>query len=116
MGFIKLDGIKLYGNHGYYDEEQKIGGLFTINIKFEANLEQACESDHLGDTINYEHVYEITLREFKEPSRLLEHVGKRILNGIKAAYPLIKELEIEIYKHHPPMGGELNGVSVILKN
>lgn len=114
MGYIKLHGIELFGHHGYYDEEQQTGGKFTVNIKFQTSLDKAGHTDTLSDTVNYENIYKLIREEFKTPSRLLEHVGERIMRRIKSEYPQIGEVELEIFKHHPPMGGEIKGVSIVL--
>jgi dihydroneopterin aldolase len=116
MGIIKLDGMQFYAHHGFYDEEQTIGGLYTINLQFSVDFERAEYSDSLSDTVNYEKVYELVKTRFEKPCRLLEHAGGEILKALTLQFETIKDIELEIYKHNPPLGGEVKGVSVILKS
>jgi dihydroneopterin aldolase len=51
----------------------------------------------------------------KKKSRLLENVAHRILNVIYLEFPNIKKVTVKVSKINPPMGGEINNVSVSIK-
>jgi dihydroneopterin aldolase len=48
------------------------------------------------------------------PSHLLENVSKRILDSLYREFSSIKKAEIKISKMNPPMGGEIEKVSVTM--
>ena len=48
MGKITLDGLEFFAFHGYYDEEQKIGNKFGVDITIETSLEKAGMDDKLS--------------------------------------------------------------------
>ena len=105
MGKITLEGLEFFAFHGYYDEEQKIGNKFGVDITIETSLERAQEDDKLSETINYEDLYHLILTEMNKPSRLLEHIGGRIMRAVFANFPMVFYIEISISKFNPPIGG-----------
>lgn len=105
MGRITLEGLEFFAFHGYYDEEQKIGNKFGVDITVETSLEKAQIDDRLSETINYEALYKLILAEMNKPSRLLEHIGGRIINAVFESFPLITFIEVSISKFNPPIGG-----------
>lgn len=108
MSKIALEGMQFYAYHGFYEEEQKIGNHFIVDLEVESKVSQAALNDDLSDTINYEILYTITRMEMRRPSKLLEHVAQRILNKISSHYPKIKNVRIRISKLQPPLGGRVN--------
>ena len=57
-------------------------------------------------------VYQTVKREMGVPSRLLEHVGERICNALLAGFPAMEEVTVCVSKLNPPLGGQLESVSV----
>jgi len=113
MVSIHLQGMKFYAFHGHYPVEQLTGNEFIVELKIDAADSQAMISDNLADAINYQTVYEIVKKEMMVNSNLLEHVANRILNALYTTFPEIAKAEIKISKLNPPMGGEIEKVSVI---
>ncbi len=105
MGRITLEGLEFFAFHGYYDEEQKIGNKYGVDITVETALEKAQEDDKLSETINYEELYRIIRDEMNKPSRLLENIGGRIMKAVFANFALVTYIEIQISKFNPPIGG-----------
>ncbi|GAB4129212.1 MAG: dihydroneopterin aldolase [Raineya sp.] len=112
---IILENIEFFAYHGYYDEEQKIGNKYTLDVKIEAELHKAAQTDKLSDTINYEHIYQIIAKEMAIPTRLLEHIAQRIIDALFRQYAQIKAVEVAVGKHNPPIGGVCGKAKVILK-
>lgn len=102
---ITLEGLEFFAFHGYYDEEQKIGNKYGIDISIETSLKKAGTDDKLSETIDYEELYKIIRKEMNIPSRLLENIGGRIMNAVFANFPLVTFLKISISKFNPPIGG-----------
>ena len=115
MDAIKIEGMQFYAFHGHYEIEQIVGSKFRIDVKIKTDCKKAAETDNLDDALNYQAVYEIIQQEMRIKSKLLENVAKRILDALYMEFPHIQKIKLEISKLNPPMGGEIEKVSVILK-
>ena len=82
MNTIQLKNIKIYAFHGCLPEEEKIGSDYIVNLSVKANLDKASKSDELTDTVDYELLQKIVAEQMAIRSKLLEHVGKRIIDKI----------------------------------
>lgn len=105
MGKITLEGLEFFAFHGYYDEEQKIGNKYGVDITIETSLGKAGADDKLSETIDYEELYRIIREAMNKPSRLLENIGGRIMEVVFANFPLVTFVELSISKFNPPIGG-----------
>ncbi len=114
MGVIEIEGMKFYAYHGHFAAEQVVGNNFEVNIRIEAECEAAAENDNLEDALNYQAVYETIKAEMQIKSALLENVAKRILDALYERFPATKKVSVKISKMNPPMGGEIERVSVTL--
>ncbi len=114
MGLVSLDGLEFFAYHGYYDEEQKVGNKYSVDITVEADLQKAAKKDSLEETVNYEALYEVVKREMQLRSRLLEHIGHNIIRTVFDQFPSVKAVEISISKYNPPIGGVCKQARVTL--
>lgn len=114
MAKIFLEGIEVYSFHGYSKEERKIGGKYRVDIVLDIDTAAAELSDKLKDTINYERVFNLVHLHMKEPSRLLEHLGRKVMDAIVAEFPVIDSMTLTIAKLHPPLPGIMKSVAVEL--
>ncbi|HBH22695.1 MAG TPA: dihydroneopterin aldolase [Cytophagales bacterium] len=114
MGRISLEGLEFFAYHGFYDEEQKIGNKYAVDVWIDTELYQAGIDDKLSETINYESLYEIIKGEMAKPSRLLENIGTRIINSVLGAFPQTKSITVTISKFNPPIGGVCHRAAVTL--
>ncbi len=112
MGTIELEGMEFYAYHGYFKSERIVGNRFVVNISIEAPCEVAALSDQLSDALNYEGIYNLVRTEMNFPSHLLEHLAGRILTKVHAVYPGIGPVTVKIAKIRPPLGGQVQAVSV----
>ena len=111
---IRLTDMQFYAYHGVLTQETRVGNNYVVNIFITANLLLACESDNVGDTINYALVYDMVKAEMEQPSKLLEHVAMRIYKTIRSAFPQITSLEVRLAKNNPPIRGEVKSAVVII--
>ena len=114
MGRIDIEGMYFYAYHGHFEAEQIVGNAFNVDLTLEANCAKAAESDNLNDALNYQAVYETVQKEMQQKSRLLENVAKRILDALYLSFPSIEKATVKISKINPPMGGQIEKVSVTL--
>ena len=115
MSTISIEGMEFFAYHGCFKEEQIIGTKFRIDLFLETDTRKAELSDELTDTVNYQTVYGLVKDEMGTKSKLLEHVGRRILNRIKKEFPAVERARIKIRKLNPPLGGKMDFVAVELE-
>jgi dihydroneopterin aldolase len=115
MGIIKVENIRIYAYHGCLLEEGKIGSDYRVDIKVKANLETSAKSDELADTVDYVHLNKIVKEEMAIRSKLLEHVADRILNRVLEEIPMVQTADVSVSKINPPIGGNVEKVTVRLQ-
>lgn len=111
-GYIHLRQLRFHAFHGVMPQEQLVGADFLLDLKVGYPLQQAMQSDEVGDTLNYAALYDLVAREMQQPSKLLEHVAGRIAEAISQAYPKVTSIDLELTKLNPPMGADGDGASV----
>ncbi len=114
MSTIRLKNIKIYAFHGCMLEEGQIGSDYLVNLKVKADLDKAENTDDLYDTIDYVLLHKIVKDEMAVRSKLLEHVGKRIVDKILLSVSLVNRVKVKVAKVNPPIGGDVAEVSVVV--
>ncbi|WP_454981115.1 dihydroneopterin aldolase [Capnocytophaga haemolytica] len=112
MGAILLKNIRVWANHGCLEEEGAIGSDYRVDVKIKLDLNKAAQTDALPDTVDYVHLNKIVKEEMAIRSKLLEHVAGRIIERTFKELADIKEITIKISKINPPIGGDVEAVSV----
>ncbi|MEI6865195.1 dihydroneopterin aldolase [Flavicella sp.] len=115
MGIIRIENIRTYSYHGCLEEEAKIGSEYRVDIEVKANLKKSSKSDKLIDTVDYVHLNLIVKEEMDIRSELLEHVAKRIQDRVLEEIPRVSKVIIAVSKVNPPIGGDVEQVTVVLK-
>lgn len=95
-------------------EEGKIGSDYRIDLKVKANLQPSAKSDQLSETVDYVHLNRIVKEEMAIRTKLLETVAKLILDRILLEIPKVDEARIKVSKLNPPIGGNVEMVSIIM--
>ena len=114
MGTVSVDNIRVYAYHGCLSEETRIGSDYLVNVTVKADLSRASVTDELKNTVDYVHINKIVAQEMAIPSKLLEHVAKRIGDRIFDEIPMVKKSKISVSKVNPPINGDVEKVSVKL--
>jgi len=102
MGLIEIEGMEFYAYHGHFKQEQVVGNKFLVNIAIETNCTKAGQSDNL------------IKEEMEEKSFLLENICKRVLDRLHNEFDTIQKATIKVSKINPPMGGQIEKVSITL--
>ncbi len=105
-GKISIEGMRFFGYHGCYAEEQRNGGWYSVDVSIEAPVLPAGETDKISDAINYESLYKITATEMDIPRKLLETLCVRISKNILMDLPQIDSVTVTVRKLSPPLLGE----------
>ncbi len=115
MGQIILKNIRVFANHGCLTEEELIGSDYRVDLKITLDLTKSITSDELTDTVNYVHLNRIVKEETTIRSKLLEHVSGRIADRIFKELAQTKRIVLKISKLNPPIGGDVEAVSIKIK-
>jgi len=116
MGVIKITNIRVHAHHGCLAEESIIGSEYRVDISVKTDLRNASVSDQLSDTVDYVHINHLVKEEMNIPSKLLEHVAKRIIDRILQELETVKKVEVSVSKINPPIGGDVEMVTVVLSS
>lgn len=112
MGTIKVENIRVFANHGCLAEETKIGSDYRVDLKVKTDLKPSSISDRLEDTVDYVLLNRIIKDEMQLPAYLLETVANRILTRIFKEDRLIKKATVWVSKLNPPIGGDVEMVTI----
>lgn len=115
MGKIFIEGLEFYAFHGFYAEEQKIGGKYLVDVEIDVDINEAAIDDRLKGTIDYGMVADLVAGEMKIKSKLIEHVAGRILNRLLDNFGDIEAIMVKVTKLNPPIGVKLKSVSVCVQ-
>jgi len=115
MSTIAIEGMEFYSYHGHFEEEAVIGTKFNLDLYLETDTSKAELSDNLDDTVNYLAVYQVVKEQMDNSSYLIEHVARRILDEVMKAFPTIEFAELKFRKMNPPLGGQMESVSITLQ-
>ena len=115
MGIIRVEDIRCFAYHGCMEEEGVVGTDFSVDVELKTDLSVSAKSDLLADTIDYVAVSRIVQEEMAIRSRLIEHVGQRIINRLMESFSSLEASKVVVVKHAAPIDGEVKCVSVTLE-
>ncbi len=98
---VHLKDLKFHAYHGLYAGEKKVGGLFEVNLSVWYNPGEPVTS--IEQTINYVVLFNIVKQHMQQQTNLLEMVAENICATIKTHFPVITEINLDIYKCSPPI-------------
>ena len=114
MVTIHLHNLLMRAHHGVYEEEERIGANYELNLDVKFDDENA-KFEQLQDTINYEELYGIVKKKMMAPTPLLEKVCEGIIRKIKHEYAGVTEITISIYKLEAPIENFQGKVGVTMR-
>lgn len=116
MDYITIDKLKVFCNHGVYDDEKAMGQNFYVSTRVYLDADKASEDDDLKYSVNYaELCHRITDYMTNNCFDLIETLANRLSDYILAEYPIIKALELTIHKPEAPIGLPFSDVSFTVK-
>lgn len=112
MGIIKVENIRVFAYHGCLKEETKIGSDYRVDLEVKADLQISAKTDELKDTVDYVFLNKVIKEEMEIPSKLLETVARRVLDRIFDEDTMVKKATVSISKLNPPIGGDVEAVTI----
>lgn len=116
MDKIIIKDLKIFAYHGVHKEEKRDGQNFILDITVSVDIDNACKSDNVNDTVSYsEIIYEVT-RVFTESScDLIERAAERVSECIFEKFPKVTECEILLKKPEAPINADFSFVAVEIR-
>jgi len=111
---IRLMGITAFGHYGVSPQEREVGQKIQIDLELFADLQAACSSDSLQDTINYESVYSKVMEIVSgRKHKLIESLGEDICYEVLKEFP-VSRVRISLRKLNLPFPNNLSHVEICL--
>jgi dihydroneopterin aldolase len=115
MTSIELEGLIVFGHHGYLEEERRLGQRFLVDLWVDLD-EQATESDRIEDTVDYRHLAGVVKDVFGGSSRLLlEGLAGAVADGILGRFPTISRVRVRVRKPDVVLAPAVEHAAVIVE-
>jgi len=98
---VHLKEVRFFAYHGLYEEEQRTGTQFEINLS--VDYPSGDNVNDLQETVDYVQLWKIVQREMSIPRPLLETVVDDICHAIKSQFPYISRILVELWKLGVPV-------------
>lgn len=113
MDYIFINKLKIYANHGVLQFEKERGQYFYVDAKLYFDMHKAAKTDSLKETVNYalvcEEIEEVLIGQTYD---LIESVAENTALAILKKFPIIRKVDITIYKPNAPVDKEFENISV----
>jgi len=115
MDKIIIKDLEVYGYHGVFAEEKKLGQLFLITVEMVMNLEPAGYLDKLECTIDYGRICDDIKTVLTEKSYdLIEAAAMAVIEKLFTNYAAVCTIKVLLKKPWAPIGHHLKYVAVEL--
>ncbi|MDT8445534.1 MAG: dihydroneopterin aldolase [bacterium] len=109
---IEILGLTLYGYHGVFAEERRLGQEFIVDLWLEAEAGEPL-NDAVDQVLNYGEVAQaVAQRVTGEPVELIETLALQILDDL-SRFERLKSAKIRLSKPNPPVPLALERVAVL---
>ncbi|WP_127473840.1 dihydroneopterin aldolase [Microbacterium sulfonylureivorans] len=112
---ITLTGLRVFGRHGVYDEERRVGQDFVVDVTLHLDTRRAAATDDVADTVHYgEMAEQIGAIVAGEPVNLLETLAARIAEHL-LTIELVDRARVTVHKPHAPIPLSFADVAVTIE-
>lgn len=112
---ITLTGLRVFGRHGVYDEERRVGQDFLVDVTLHLDTRRAAASDDVADTVHYgEMAEQIAAIVAGEPVNLLETLAARIADHL-LTIGLVDRVRVTVHKPYAPIPLSFADVAVTIE-
>ncbi|WP_461615791.1 2-amino-4-hydroxy-6-hydroxymethyldihydropteridine diphosphokinase [Clostridium sp. Marseille-QA1073] len=113
MDKMYIKDLEIFANHGYFQEEKKLGQKFILSFELDIDLSRAGEEDNLDKTVHYGILCDEIEKEFTRMSHdLIEKAAEEIVNFILLKYEAINKVKLKLKKPWAPVRKHLNYVAI----
>lgn len=112
---ITLTGLRVFGRHGVFEEERRVGQDFVIDVTLRVDTRAAAASDDVADTVHYgEMAEQIATIVAGEPVNLLETLAARIADHL-LTNDLVAGARVTVHKPDAPIPLSFADVAVTIE-
>ncbi|HWM16244.1 MAG TPA: dihydroneopterin aldolase [Microbacterium sp.] len=112
---ITLTGLRVFGRHGVYEQERRVGQDFVVDATLFLSTAAAGTSDDVQDTVHYGEVAERIVEIVGgEPVNLLETLAQRIAD-VLLTYDGVRMVAVTVHKPNAPIELQFSDVSVTIR-
>ncbi len=113
MDCICIKNLEVFGKHGVFEEENKLGQKFSVSVQLYLDTRQAGVDDDLSKSVHYGQVCRFINEFMKERTyQLIEAAAEHLAQELLLHFKHIKLLDLEIKKPWAPIGLPLEEVSI----
>lgn len=110
---IHIKNLEVFGKHGVFQEENRLGQKFVINATLYTSIREAGLKDDLTKSIHYGEVSHFMTRYMMEHTfQLIETAAEQMAGALLREFPAMEKITLEISKPWAPIGLPLESVSV----
>ena len=110
---INIRNLEVFGRHGVFPEENRLGQKFIINATLYVSTREAGLKDDLTKSVHYGEVSHFMTNYMTEHTfGLIEAAAERMAEALLLRFPLLQQITLEISKTWAPIGLPLEAVSV----
>jgi dihydroneopterin aldolase len=112
---IELEGLVVFGRHGYLEEERRLGQRFLVDLWVEVD-EAAAASDRIEDTVDYRRLAALVREVFSGPERLLlEGLAGACADGIVARFAAVERVRVRVRKPDVVLDPPVDHAAVVVE-
>ncbi|MCU7513169.1 MAG: dihydroneopterin aldolase [Ignavibacteria bacterium] len=111
INVIRIKKATFYGYHGFFSEEQNLGGKFEADVDIYTNFLDASGHDSLKETVDYDKVYKYICKlALEKKYKLIETLAMHIADGLLTDFTKIEKVAVRVRKINVPVGGYVDYV------
>lgn len=112
---LRIQGLRAYGHTGFFEEEQRLGQWFEVDLRLWLDLSAAGRDDDLERSLDYGAVAQavqalVEGARHRTLERLATAISERVLG-----WSQVEEVETTLTKLHPPIPGFSGQVAITLR-
>lgn len=113
MDKMTLKGMRFFGYHGVFPEENKLGQQFFVDLELKLDLSEAAATDELEYALDYSALYHF-IKQIVEgpPFKLIEALTAQVASKVMEHYTMVDEVSVRVTKPHPPFDVQFDGVTI----
>lgn len=116
MDKMYIKNLELFGFHGVFEEEKRLGQKFILSFELDLDLKAAGRTGDLTKSVHYGELCEKIEKEFlKESYDLIETVALNLADFILGEYKMIKGVKVFLKKPWAPVKKHLDTVEIMVE-
>ena len=113
MDKIIVKDLTLYAFHGVNPEEKEDGQFFSMDLTCYVDLQRACISDNVEDTVSYAKIIKKVRAAFlAQKFDLLEKAAQVVADTVLNEFPMVSSVTVLLKKPQAPVKADFSYAAV----